>query len=140
MSLLMKLLNAPRGNNVVTDNDDSKVEYFPDVPKILHKLKKDGFLLGVASRTSCIEEAKELIHLFKWDGYFDYVEIYPGTKTSHFNNFLAKSGVPYKDMLFFDDESRNITDVSQLGVTCIHTPDGMSLSLLQEGLAKFNKR
>lgn len=35
-------------------------------------------------RTSSIEEAKELVKLFKWEKYFSYSEIYPGCKLNHF--------------------------------------------------------
>ena len=45
---------------------------------------------------------------------FDQLEIYPGSKISHFQNIARDSGVDYRDMstyranaVFFDDESRN---------------------------------
>nr|KAF6501348.1 magnesium dependent phosphatase 1 [Molossus molossus] len=42
-------------------------------------------------------------------------------------------------MIFFDDEKRNIVDVSKLGVTCIHVQNGMSLQTLNQGLETFAK-
>ena len=53
-----------------------------------------------------------------------------------------QSGVDYKDMLFFDDELRNIRDVSQLGVTCIHVSDdcGLDVAALRQGLQAFSTK
>ncbi|EAW66060.1 magnesium-dependent phosphatase 1, isoform CRA_a [Homo sapiens] len=42
-------------------------------------------------------------------------------------------------MIFFDDERRNIVDVSKLGVTCIHIQNGMNLQTLSQGLETFAK-
>ncbi|KAM9121496.1 magnesium-dependent phosphatase 1-like isoform 2-T2 [Pangshura tecta] len=47
------------------------------------------------------------------------------------------TGVPFAQMLFFDDEERNIRDVSKLGVTCVLVPDGMTQALLTRGLEAF---
>jgi magnesium-dependent phosphatase 1 len=33
-------------------------------------------------------------------------------KTEHFQKIHRKTGIPYKSMLFFDDESRNIETVN----------------------------
>ena len=50
------------------------------------------------------------------------------------------SGVKYEDMLFFDDEMRNIRDISRLGVTCVHIDEdvGLDYDTLREGLRTFN--
>ncbi|XP_072479566.1 magnesium-dependent phosphatase 1 isoform X2 [Notamacropus eugenii] len=50
-----------------------------------------------------------------------------------------KSGIPYSEMIFFDDEKRNIIDVSKLGVTCIHVQSEMNLHTLTKGLETFAK-
>ena len=51
------------------------------------------------------------------------------------------SGVSYTDMLFFDDEERNIHDISTLGVTCvlIDEDDGLDYKILRSGFDAFNK-
>ncbi|KAK6178515.1 hypothetical protein SNE40_013293 [Patella caerulea] len=121
----------------VYDQDQQLIKYYTDVPGMLHKLHNDGYTLGVASRTDTPPEAHKLMELFDWDKYFRYKEVYPGNKINHFQQFQSKSGIPYKDMLFFDDEIRNIVDVDKLGVTCIHAADGMSNAVLTEGLQKF---
>lgn len=43
-------------------------------------------------------------------------------------------------MLFFDDEHRNIRDLSKLKVTCILVENGMTLQLLHEGLQKYAEK
>lgn len=35
-------------------------------------------------------------------------EIYPGSKLTHFRRLHERTGINYKDMLFFDNESWNI--------------------------------
>lgn len=51
---------------------------------MLEILYKEGYTLGVASRTSEIKGAIQLINLFDWDKYFTYKQIFPGKKTTHF--------------------------------------------------------
>jgi len=43
-------------------------------------------------------------------------------------------------MLFFDDDYRNIRDVSGLGVLCVHVKDGLSLNLAKKGLEAYSNR
>lgn len=69
----------------------------------------------------------------------DYSEIYAGTKAQHFRAVHKASGVPYRDMLFFDNEMRNCRDVAPLGVTCAYAPDGMTAEAWEAGLAKHAK-
>ena len=53
-------------------------------------------------------------------------EIYPGTKTRHFRAVHKASDIAYRDMLFFDNELRNVRDCAALGITSVYTPDGAS--------------
>ena len=69
----------------------------------------------------------------------DFSQIYPGDKQEHFANFKEDSGVEYQDMIFFDNEMRNCTSVSKLGVTCVYTPHGMTREAWEEGLLKFRE-
>ena len=45
-------------------------------------------------------------------------------------------------MLFFDDEERNIRDISTLGVTCvlIDEDEGLDYQILRAGLEAFNSK
>lgn len=88
--------------------------------------------LGAASRTSAPDLAREMLSLLRIPSspsppkaitLFDYLEIYPGTKTTHFQRIHKSSGVDYSEMLFFDDESRN-KNVETLGVTMRLVRDG----------------
>lgn len=47
---------------------------------------KSWVLLFVLSffRTTCTKDAADLVHLFGWEKYVSYKEIYPGCKLKHF--------------------------------------------------------
>lgn len=64
-------------------------------------------------------------------------EIYPGGKKTHFRRIHERTGIPYEDMVFFDNEGWNVTDVAQLGVCSVYTPQGMNQAVWQQGLAAF---
>lgn len=59
--------------------------------------------------------------------------------TCLFFRFQELSGVRFQDMLFFDDEHRNINDISRLSVTCTLVSNGMTMKLLKQGLQTFAK-
>lgn len=122
------------GNKVV-DARGATIKYYPEVPEMLKYLKDNNCLIAIASRTAEIQGARQLIELFGWEKYFDYKEIFPGQKTTHFSNLRKASGIDYQDMVFYDDEERNSRDVSPLGVTCVLVEDGMSRAVLNKGLA-----
>ena len=82
------------------------------------------------------------------------VQIHSGNKKSHFAEISQASGVAYADMLFFDDDPWNIeqvgrcecacqqrrvtrSQVGQLGVKCILTPDGVTWQKFNAGLHLF---
>ncbi|KXZ45106.1 hypothetical protein GPECTOR_58g555 [Gonium pectorale] len=64
-------------------------------------------------------------------------EIYPGSKITHFKAIHKDSGIPYEDMIFFDNERWNITECARLGITCIYTPRGMTREAWEKGLTEF---
>lgn len=49
-----------------------------------------------------------------------------------------KCNVKLKDMIFFDDEQRNIVDLERLGVVSILVKNGMTMQVLMNGLKKFS--
>ena len=69
---------------------------------------------------------------------FSYEEIFPSTKVNHFNNLQRDSGISLENMLFFDDEMRNIHEVDAMGVTAIYVNDGMTYSLFEDGLRQWS--
>lgn len=65
------------------------VKPFPEVPALLEKLRADGYKIAAASRTDAPPMANRLIELLDWDRYFDYREIYPGCKVTHFGRYRS---------------------------------------------------
>lgn len=79
-----------RTDGKVVDRHGSRIKYYPEVPEVLEDLKNQGYSVAVASRTSEIEGAKQLIELFGWDKYIQYQQIFPGCKVTHFNKYVTK--------------------------------------------------
>lgn len=69
----------------------------------------------------------------------DLIEIAYSNKKDHFRRLHKKTGIPYEEMVFFDNEQYNITSVQQLGVKCVYTPDGMMHEHWEEAKRKFGK-
>ena len=61
-----------------------------------------------------------------------------GSKQGHFEVLKQKTGIDYEDMIFFDNERWTITEVSQLGVTCVYTPNGVRQGQFEQGLEDFS--
>jgi len=70
---------------------------------------------------------------------FDYLEIYPGSKITHFDKLQKATGIRYEDMLFFDDEARN-RNVESLGVTMYLVRDGVTKAEFDNGVREWRKR
>lgn len=112
-------------NGIIRDEDQRKIRLYTDVLSILKELQSKKILLGVASRTGAPDWADELMQLFDIKKYFEYFEIYPGSKINHFRSLQEKTGLAYRDMIFFDDEYRNIEEVSKLGVETVFVKNGV---------------
>eukprot|EP00192_Tetraselmis_astigmatica_P014565 CAMPEP_0117657336 /NCGR_PEP_ID=MMETSP0804-20121206/5276_1 /TAXON_ID=1074897 /ORGANISM="Tetraselmis astigmatica, Strain CCMP880" /LENGTH=161 /DNA_ID=CAMNT_0005463783 /DNA_START=61 /DNA_END=543 /DNA_ORIENTATION=+ len=88
--------------------------------------------VAYVSRTTEPAWAKACLKLFQvhdavsMDVLGKHQQIYPGNKKKHFNLIHSESGIPFEDMVFFDNEMRNCRDVAELGVICVYTPDGMT--------------
>lgn len=119
----------------VRDRQDRHFRLYPDVPSILDQLEAAGCLLALASRTEQPSWAREVLDLMGIRQRFQFEEIYPGSKVRHFEAIQSRSGSAFSEMLFFDDEHRNITEVGALGVSAVHVSRGMDRSLLEQGLA-----
>ncbi|XP_015595849.1 magnesium-dependent phosphatase 1 [Cephus cinctus] len=128
-----------KGSEVV-DAHGQVIKYYKEVPQVLKELYTEGYELGVASRTSEIRGAYQLLNLFGWDKYFKYKEIYPGCKVTHFSKIKKDSGMDYKDMIFFDDEDRNIRDLTKVGVLSILVRNGVNHACVRDGLHKYDMK
>ena len=113
------------------------------------QLKAKNILIGAASRTHAPDLGREMLKLLKVPSssgsssraidYFDHLQIYPGSKTTHFERIHRDSGIDYEEMLFFDDESRN-KNVEVLGVTMKLVPRGVTRDVIDEGVRGWRKR
>ncbi|KAG8795776.1 hypothetical protein FRC12_009783 [Ceratobasidium sp. 428] len=142
------------GNNInqVTDRYKTPISFYKDVPAILQHLVDKECHVAACSRTSATDEARQLLTLLLLPApppasagskraidFFDTLEIYPGSKIRHFKALHKKTGIPYHEMLFFDDEWRN-KEVESLGVTMQHIRDGMNWKYFEQGLEAWRKR
>ncbi|KAI6011820.1 magnesium-dependent phosphatase-1 [Pisolithus marmoratus] len=154
-----------------TRNSPNTIEFYPHVPGILRNLRDEGVTVAACSRTPTPKLAMEALRLMRipngmdtdtlpstacngsndtpsWTSttapainFFDQLEIYPTDKTVHFKALHKKTGLPYSEMLFFDDERRN-RNVEKLGVTFILVPEGRGVDnkLFEEGLNEWRRR
>ncbi|XP_066261815.1 magnesium-dependent phosphatase 1-like [Euwallacea similis] len=127
-------------NGSVVDTYGAAVKYYLEVPEVLRKLTELGYEIGIASRTSEIKAANQLLDLFGWNKYIKYKEIFPGCKVTHFNNIKKHSKREYDEMLFFDDESRNIRDLNQVGVVSILVRNGVTMHVVEQGIKNYVKQ
>lgn len=124
------------------------VKLFPATKKIIDVLRTDDRFaktkFAVASRTKSVEWAHDLLKQFGLTDFFDYIEIFPGDKSTHFRNLQSQSGVDYKDMIFFDDarDGRygNCVPVSELGVLSVHCPNGLDFEQWEKSLEYYEDR
>ncbi|QGY47948.1 magnesium-dependent phosphatase-1 [Maribellus comscasis] len=121
-------------NNKLLDRSGRWISLYPDVIAVLEELKNQNKFIAAASRTYEPEWAQDLLNLFDIDKYFDTKEIYPASKISHFKKIRRFLDVPYQRMVFFDDEYRNIEDVSGLGVEAIFVRNGIDLKMVDKFL------
>lgn len=113
------------------------------------QLKHKNILIAAASRTCAPDLGREMLKLLKIPSangsssraidYFDHMQIYPGSKTTHFQRIHRDSGIEYEEMLFFDDESRN-KNVEVLGVTMQLIKDGVTRDEIDRGVQSWRKR
>jgi magnesium-dependent phosphatase 1 len=113
---------------------------YPEVRGIIEALREARVPMAIASRTPSPNIATVFLgKLQLMSQYFVQQEIYPTFthKTEHFKALLQGTKVPYEEMLFFDDEDRNVNTISPLGVKCVLVEDGVNLNALREGISKF---
>ncbi|CAH1391001.1 unnamed protein product [Nezara viridula] len=76
-----------KDKNIIVDLHGSKVDTYKESTLVLQKLGELKCDMAVASRTSEIDGANQLIKLLDWESFFKYKEIYPGCKVSHFKQW-----------------------------------------------------
>ncbi|KAJ9630961.1 hypothetical protein H2203_001489 [Taxawa tesnikishii (nom. ined.)] len=145
-------LKATKEGLVVKDRYGEGYGFYRDVAGLLGHLRNKGILIGAASRTHAPELAREMLSYLLIPSssptesgkpqaikMFDYMEIYPGSKTTHFSRIHKRSDIPYNEMLFFDDESRN-RNVEELGVVMKLVRDGVTVREIDQGVQDWRQR
>ncbi|GAW20756.1 hypothetical protein ANO14919_102670 [Xylariales sp. No.14919] len=161
-------LRPNAAHSACTDKVGETFAFYRDTASILHGLAMSGVKLGVASRTHAPDLGREMLKLLhvppahsvfgledggksggggggkekarKAIDFFDAgLEIYPSSKIKHFEALHKRTGVPYAEMLFFDDESRN-RDTEALGVTMWLVRDGMAWGEVESGIREWRRR
>jgi magnesium-dependent phosphatase 1 len=118
-------------NGKVHDANGYCIRLYHDVLEILNELTRGGKKIAIASRTQAPSYARQLMKLLEIEPFIHFEEIYPSGKIQHFNNIQKNSGIDFRAMVFFDDEHRNIADVSQLGVECVLVNNGINRRLVE---------
>ncbi|CAM9411816.1 unnamed protein product [Ascophyllum nodosum] len=118
------------------------VRLFPEALDVLRCVKQQGSIrLAVASRSPIDTAARGILGTLGVLELFCCLQIYRGSKSEHAREIMAVTGVPYRDMIFFDDDQRNIKTVSGLGVCCIKVSkdSGLTFDAMRSGLKKYRQ-
>ena len=117
-------------NGKLLDSSGDWIRLYDDVSSILKELKIQNKFIVAASRTYRPDWAQDLLHLFEIDKYFYLKEIYPSSKIQHFHKIQKHFTIPYNEMVFFDDEYRNIEEVGSLGVETVLVKNGLDYKMV----------
>lgn len=124
----------------ISDSRGRRFRLYEEVEEILDQLESAGIPLALASRTERPDWAGELLKLWALEDRFCYHKIYPESKVAHFESLRERTGISFREMVFFDDEERNISEVGGLGVHCHHVKRGVTLSLIESALKSFSEK
>lgn len=89
---------------------------------------------GAEGASKKVAKTRKAIELFDAG-----LQIYPGSKITHMQKLHKDTGVPFEEMLFFDDESRN-RDTESLGVTMWLVKDGTTWGEIEAGVREWRRR
>jgi magnesium-dependent phosphatase 1 len=163
----------PKDNNTrMVDRWGESFAFYPGVPAILSAARSRGIAMSLASRTHAPKLAMDMLQglvvptssfreatVGESDGaemskaekplraldYFQHMQIFPGSKTTHFHKIQeaytrAGKEVAFADMLFFDDEVRNRNVEVDLGVTFWLVRDGLTKDEMDNGVWEWRRR
>ncbi|KAI9758832.1 MAG: hypothetical protein M4579_002778 [Chaenotheca gracillima] len=158
----LKPASTKDGSSAVTDKYGETFAFYKDVPRVLQDARSKGMKIAAASRTHAPPVAKDLLKLLRIPSpkqtsppangtgetegsraleLFDNLQIYPGSKTTHLTKISTQCSIPYDQMLFFDDETRNKNVERDLpGVVFILVPDGVTSHAVDRGVREWRKR
>lgn len=133
---------------VLKDKAGKKVELLGVCHELFDELSQsDKYKDTIIAWVSCTDEpkwAQECLQKFRTAQGLAIKEvahasqIFIDDKQSHFRNLKKEyPHIEYSEMLFFDNEYRNIRTVAKLGVKCVHCEDGVTKEAWEQGLALF---
>jgi magnesium-dependent phosphatase 1 len=141
-----KLAVASRTSAPDLGREMLKLLHVPPASTLFPGLEPDGLASlqpgagGSGSSSSSSSTWKKADKARRAVDFFDGgMEIYPSSKIRHFEALHKRTGIPYADMLFFDDESRN-RDTESLGVTMWLVRDGVSWNEIENGIQEWRGR
>ncbi|XP_074603784.1 magnesium-dependent phosphatase 1-like [Brevipalpus obovatus] len=126
----------------VVDATGKPMPPFPEAQKALEYLRDEGIQIAGVSRTTYSHGVIGLIWLYGWSKYFEYLQAFPAQKWIHLAEIQEQSGgVPYNEMILFDDEQRNIDDITTIGVMGVKVDPakGLTVNLVEQALKDFSK-
>ncbi|KAI1740181.1 magnesium-dependent phosphatase [Xylaria scruposa] len=122
---MLKMLHVPPASSVLSSSSSSDGSAEPTTGR------SGG---GGGGGNSSKEKPRKAIDFFDAG-----LEIYPSSKIRHFEALHKRTAIPYPDMLFFDDESRN-RDTETLGVTMWLVRDGVTWAEIESGIREWRRR
>ena len=129
------------------DDEGNRYRPFKDVTKILKTLKEhclgpDGHI-AIASRSTAKEVAMKVMEIFEWTQYISSFQIYHVSKERHMLEIKEDLKLEsFDQVLFFDDDERNVKPANDLGVLpfLVNQVDGLDMDAICDGLSHFNRR
>ncbi|AEO66242.1 fd6b6d93-0c20-4e7b-be20-d164a587d338 [Thermothielavioides terrestris] len=142
----------------LADRNGEHFALYPDAPHILRLLSSlppARLRLAVASKSPVGDLCRDVLKQLRLppplgdagggadkgvkraiDAFDAGLEIYEGSKIRHFEVLAKRTGIPYGQMLFFDDERPNL-EVESLGVTMRLVRDGLTWEELEKGIEQW---
>ncbi|KAK4233706.1 magnesium-dependent phosphatase-1 [Achaetomium macrosporum] len=139
----------------ISDRNGEHFSLYADAPHILRLISAlPHTRLAVASKSPVGDLCREVLKLLRLpppsadggggdkgvkraiDAFDAGLEIYEGTKLRHFEVIAKRTGIPFSQMLFFDDERPNL-EVESLGVTMRLVRDGLTWEELEKGIEQW---
>jgi len=135
-------------NGNLKDRGGEEVQLLGDVRNIMLELKTDdkwkNTVIGVASTCDEPSWAKECIDKFPIgkghhlkDVLHSHLHIYKANKSRQLTKISEDTGIPLNETIFFDNQSNNCMDVSQVNVTVAYVPDGITRSAFEDALKQY---
>ena len=127
------------------NEEDTRIKAYPDVTEIVRTLRVDCMgrndHIAIASRALNRSLALKAIDLFGWTPYISSFQIHPGSKVIHMNDikFDLKFN-KFNDVLFFDDDQRNLNELKSIGVVGykLDPQTGLTITDVLNGLTLFD--